>query len=107
MGIRPGNAFKNDLMADLRGRLRCTHHITELYCPWSSGTVEIDCCDLKRVLRVVLSEMGYPLTLWATTIPTVQGALNHTKLDRLGNRALSTACTGMPAQSAVVEVQAR
>ena len=36
-----GSHFRNKLIESIRNNLKCRHHFTLPYCPWSNGTVEV------------------------------------------------------------------
>ena len=91
-----GSHFKNELVAQLREKLKVAHHFTLAYCPWSNGTVEVVCREVLRACRALLSELQLPHKCWPDVLPMIQSALNNATLPRLGNRCPQTAFTGLP-----------
>lgn len=100
-----GLHFKNSLISTLKERLRCSHHFTLPYCPWSNGTVEVVCRELTRCLRALLSEYSLPYGLWPRILPLVQAALNSLPLKRLGGRSPSQVFANLDPSSALSEIK--
>lgn len=100
-----GTHFKNEAMTVLKERLRCAHHFTLPYCPWTNGTVEVVCRELLRIIRALLSEFQLPFKVWPTLIPMVQSVLNNTSIPRLGNIAPITAFMGMKASTPLLHIK--
>ena len=67
-----GSHSKNEVVKQLRDRLSTAHHFTLAYSPWSNGTVERICRELRRSLKAILFEFQMPLKAWLSAIPLVQ-----------------------------------
>lgn len=78
-----GSHFMNEVMAALRERLRCDHHFTVAYAPWSNGTVERVNREVLRTSRALLQEWGLRPQDWPSVLPIVQSCLNAAGSRRL------------------------
>ena len=72
-----GSHFKNLVMEELARLLSVKHQFTVAYCPCSNGTVERLNRELKKVLRVLLSDFKMKYSEWTNVLPMVQCTLNH------------------------------
>lgn len=48
--------FKNELIEQLREKVKSEHHFILASCPWSNETVEVVCRELLRASITLLSE---------------------------------------------------
>lgn len=96
-----GTHFLNETMEEIRDRTKSKHHFTLPYTPWSNGTVEVVCRELKRMTKALLNEFQLPAKSWKSTLSVVQSALNNTKLKRLNNECPMTLFTGRPQDTPV------
>lgn len=99
-----GRHFLNEVISELRDRTKSKHHFTLPYTPWSNGTVEVVCRELKRVTKAILSEFQLAATNWRSTLPLVQGALNTSPMRRLNNKCPMTLFTGRPQDTPVAAI---
>jgi transposase InsO family protein len=90
-----GSHFKNVVMSELERMLKVKHHFTTAYSPWANGSVERCNRELLRVMRAMLSENKMAEEHWPELLVIVQGVLNQTVSDRLGNRAPIEVMTGL------------
>jgi transposase InsO family protein len=90
-----GTHFKNQVISEL-SRLMCVeHHFTVAYTPWSNGTVERLNKEIKRIIRVLLSDFRMKFMEWVELVPLVQFILNQSATKVLGDRAPVTVFTGL------------
>ncbi len=89
-----GSHFINAVMEDVRTRLRCAHHVTAPYAPWSNGTVERVNSELLFTLRSMCSEYRLDFSEWPRLLPVVQAAINAVPSRRLGGRCPHEVFTG-------------
>ncbi|GMF20134.1 unnamed protein product [Phytophthora fragariaefolia] len=91
-----GTHFKNELMAELRQRLKGVHTFVPVYTPWVNGTVERLNRDILHVVRALLLELQLDTRNWEYRLPVVQANLNHTPVLSLGGVAPTELFTGLP-----------
>ncbi|KAE8908713.1 hypothetical protein PF001_g4709 [Phytophthora fragariae] len=91
-----GTHFKNELMAELRQRLKGVHTFVPVYTPWVNGTVERLNRDILHVVRALLLELQLDTRNWEYLLPVVQANLNHTPVISLGGVAPTELFTGLP-----------
>jgi transposase InsO family protein len=96
-----GSHFKNLIMQELSRLLSVKHHFTVAYSPWSNGTVERLNRELKKLLRVLLSDFKMKFSEWKDVLPMVQTVLNHSKSERLKDHCPIEVFTGLKPKSAV------
>ena len=102
-----GSHFLNETVAEIKDRTKAQHHFTLPYCPWSNGTVEVVCRELKKITRALLNEFKLATTMWKSTLPLVQGALNNAILKRLGDKCPMTLFTGQLQDTPVTAIVTR
>jgi len=96
-----GTHFNNELLQRMKVLLRCDHHFTAVYAPWSNGRVERLNRELKEILSLMVTEARLPQTDWPWALPAVNAALNNTPSRGLGGYAPITVFTGRPRQEPV------
>lgn len=89
--------FRNETMRLLSKGMRCKHHFTQAYCPWSNGSIERLGKEILRVARALISELQLNNKSWPDIIPLIQSAINHAPSATSNNTCPITAFTGMPA----------
>ncbi|OWZ15878.1 hypothetical protein PHMEG_00010406 [Phytophthora megakarya] len=98
-----GSHFKNEVISELRRRLKSQQTFTPAYCPWINGSVERVNRDILQVLRAMILEYKISYKDWAYLIPMVQSSLNHTPVPSLGGKAPVELFTGLPCPSPLYE----
>jgi transposase InsO family protein len=78
-----GSHFKNSVVAELNRRLSTKHHFTLPYTPWSNGTAEIVNKEIRKLIRVWISEFRIQLKQWPLLIPLMMHAINFSPSQRL------------------------
>jgi transposase InsO family protein len=91
-----GTHFLNDLMRRMQELLRCTHHFTVAYAPWSNGRVERVNRELREILSVMMQEAELPAEQWPYVLPAVNAAINNNISDALGGLCPRTVFLGRP-----------
>jgi hypothetical protein len=97
-------------MKELNRVLSTNHHFTTPYCPWSNGTVERLNREIKKVLKVILSEFRMHKNQWPLLLGLAQYILNSTKLKRLVGHCPITVFTGLEVMkplNAILDQEAR
>ena len=94
-----GTHFKKEVIRLVNRMLYARHHSTTAYCPQSNGTVETVCKEVLRACRSLLSEFQLKESEWSVVIPLIQSVLNHSVRPSLGDQALITVFTGLPADN--------
>lgn len=89
-----GSHFLNETIHELNETLKSEHHFTLPYCPWSNGTVEVVCRELKKVMKSILNEFKLPTKMWLSVLPLVQSALNNSTQKRLNDKCPLELFTG-------------
>jgi hypothetical protein len=72
-----GSHFKNKVISKLSEMMKVRHHFTLPYTPWSNGSIEIIVKDMKNTLKKVAHEFKLNKENWASILPLIQFALNH------------------------------
>jgi hypothetical protein len=67
---------------------------TTANCPWSNGTVESACKQMKRAFRAVLSELKLYADEWPEVVNMVQSVLNDSLSTKLNKRTPMQVFTG-------------
>jgi hypothetical protein len=75
-----GSHFKNVVVSELNRRLSTKHHFTLPYIPWSNGTVEVVVREMRKLLKVWVSEFRIGLRKWPDLIPLMNHVLNFSIL---------------------------
>jgi transposase InsO family protein len=78
-----GTHFKNSVVSELNRRLTTKHHFTLPYAPWSNGTVEVVNKEIRKLIRVWISEFRITLKQWPSLIPLMMHVLNFSPSPRL------------------------
>ncbi|OWZ08102.1 hypothetical protein PHMEG_00019407 [Phytophthora megakarya] len=94
-----GSHFKNEVMSELRRRLKTQQQFTPAYCPWINGSIERVNRDILQVLRAMILEYKISTRDWIYLIPMVQSSLNHTPVPSLASKAPVELFTGLPCPS--------
>jgi len=94
-----GSHFSNQMIQELTAIHKIKHHFTVAYSPKSNGTVERVNRDILNVMRSLLLEYRLNPNNWVSLIPIVQRVINHTRSQRLNNKAPITVFTGLEADS--------
>jgi transposase InsO family protein len=92
-----GSHFVNSVLSQLRGLLKCDHHITTPYAPWANGAVERQNAQVLTALRALCAEACIEESAWPDLVPLVQANINHSASSALGGYAPVTVMTGLPA----------
>ena len=100
-----GTHFWNELVNQLRERVKSEHHFTLAYCHWSNVTVEVVCRELLRSTRALLSKYQLTYSSWPQIIPVAQSILNNALLERLWNRCPLTVFTGLPQDTPLLTIK--
>jgi hypothetical protein len=79
-----GSHFKNEVVSELNRRLVTNHHFTLPYTPWSNGTIERVNKEIRRLLKVWVSEFRINLLQWPALIPLMVHVLNYSVSPRTG-----------------------
>ena len=90
-----GTHFINYLMTQLKEVYAYEHRCTLPYEPQSNGTVERCGKSLLRGLRSLALELNIPVAEWPRLAGAVQGIVNQSGLERLGDVSSLEAFTGM------------
>jgi hypothetical protein len=71
------------VVSELNRRLTTKHHFTLPYAPWSNGTVEVVNKEIRKLIRVWISEFRITLKQWPSLIPLMMHVLNFSPSPRL------------------------
>lgn len=93
--------FRNETMRQVAKGLKCKHHFTTAYCPWSNGGIERLGKEILRTARSLLSELKMRLDSWPDILPVIQNAINQAPSAQRDNICPITAFTGMASKSPV------
>jgi hypothetical protein len=94
-----GSHFRNEVMKELRKRLKSRHDFTVAYSPWINGSVERANRDIAQVLRVLCLEYKVDTHDWTFFVPILLSSLNHTPVPSLGKKAPVELFYGLPIPS--------
>ena len=78
-----GTHFKNRVIEELNRRMGGKHHFTLPYTPWSNGTVERVNKEIRKLIRVWISEFRIELKEWTSLVPLMIHVLNFSPSPRL------------------------
>jgi hypothetical protein len=79
-----GSHFKNQVVQELNRRMSSKHHFTLPYAPWSNGTVEVVNREIRKLIRLWISEFRITLKDWVSLVPLIIHVLNFSVSPRLG-----------------------
>ncbi len=79
-----GSHFKNVVVRELNRRLSTKHHFTLPYAPWSNGTVEVVVREIRKLLKVWVSEFRVSIRNWPDLLPLMTHVLNFSVSPRIG-----------------------
>jgi len=78
-----GVAFKNSVIAELRGKLKIDHHFVTAHSSWANGKQERLNLTIGNIFRTILSESGLAETSWCYLVEIVEMIVNHTPVKSL------------------------
>lgn len=87
--------FRNEVMRLLARGLKCKHHFTQAYCPWSNEAVERLGKEVLRACRSLISELQLRVDSWPDLKHIIQSVLNNSTSPQRNNIAPLTAFTGL------------
>lgn len=100
-----GSDLQNEEVRTLREETNGEHYFTLAYCPWSNGTVQVVCCEVREAMCGLFSEFQLAQKSWPSVVPLGQSILKNAPLARLGNRCPLTVITGLPQDSPLLSIK--
>lgn len=78
-----GVAFKNEVVAALREKMKIDHHFVTAYSHWANGKQERLNLTIGNIFRTILSENSLPETQWCFLVEMAEMIVNHTPVKSL------------------------
>jgi hypothetical protein len=89
-----GSHFKDEVVRRVKMELKAKYHFTTANFPWSNGTIESTCKQIRRAYCAVLSGLRMYAVEWLEVVSMVQSVLNNSLSTRLNKRTSMHAFTG-------------